>query len=67
MTALISRKFQDMTLEINTTIVAANDCAVGLVHPSRSNEMLRGQQIDREIRGEETFEPDVEGLTEDIK
>ena len=66
MAALLDREFQDMTLEINTTVVAANDCAVGLVHPSRSHELLMGQQIDRAIRGIDTFKSDVDRLTKDI-
>ena len=66
-TARINREFQDVTLEIDTTVVAANNGAVGLIHAVRSYELLRGQEIDGAIWGIETVDPNVDGLTKDIK
>ena len=66
MTALIDGEVQDVTLEINTTVIVANDGTVGLVHSSSSNELLGGQEIDGAIGGIEAIEPDVDGMAVDI-
>jgi hypothetical protein len=63
---LIKGEVNDVSLEVDTTVVMTNDGAVGISHALRSNELLWWEEVDRALRHEKATDLNVYRVAVDV-